>query len=88
VVDSRSEASLPLDNLLVLSNELAAQTELLRLLDIAIRDAWLTLLANPSELSRVVQLIFSDSRYLEYLGRFSGVIAGHSASDADLNATA
>jgi hypothetical protein len=74
VVDSRAEDALALDNLLLVSAELAAQPDLLRLLDVAIRDAWLTLMARPHELARVVELIFSDARYLEYLGRFSGAL--------------
>jgi hypothetical protein len=74
VLDTRSRASLPVDNLLVLRAELASNKELLRLLDIAIRDAWLTLIAQPEELRRVVDQTLSNGRSMELMTRFSGIL--------------
>jgi len=74
VLDSRNRTSLPIDNLLVISDEVARNTEILKLLDIAIRDAWLTLMAKPHELARTVNFVLSEGRYIDYLARFSGVL--------------
>lgn len=73
-LDTRSPELSPIDNILVISRAVAQRPKLLQLLDVAIRDGWLTLVADAQQRSVTANGILSDSRYIQYLTRFSGLL--------------
>ena len=60
-------------NLLFISEELHRNTQLAEALDIAVRDAWISLRDDTELLGSIIGSILSDDNYLACLIRFSGV---------------
>lgn len=69
----RQTASGVIDNILVCHEELFHDPKWAQAIDIAIRDAWLTLRESPAMLDLVVQLMMANSEYLRFLCRCSGL---------------
>lgn len=61
------------ESVLFAQARLLGDTELSRCVDIAIRDAWLELLSNALVRRRLINSLMSDSQYLRFLYRTSGM---------------
>ena len=75
------------ESTLLYHESLGTEKEILRLIDISIRDAWLELMEGGEKFEAMIDLLMHDYRYITFLKRVNGLFSGKYGETVTRNST-